>query len=95
MEDYVHRAGRTGRAGNKGTCITFITPDQDKLAVDILRAMQASGAFIPDELKNMSDGESLPLPLSLLPVPAPPRCPMASADNRLPREDQIRKSKSG
>ena len=59
MEDYVHRAGRTGRAGNKGTCITFLAPDQDKLAVDILRAMEASGAFIPDELKNMSDGMSL------------------------------------
>jgi ATP-dependent RNA helicase DDX46/PRP5 len=56
MEDYVHRAGRTGRAGNKGTCITFLAPDQDKLAVDILRAMEASGAFIPDELRNMSDG---------------------------------------
>jgi ATP-dependent RNA helicase DDX46/PRP5 len=58
MEDYVHRAGRTGRAGNKGTCITFLAPDQDKLAVDILRAMEASGAFIPDELRNMSDGTS-------------------------------------
>ena len=26
MEDYVHRAGRTGRVGSKGTCVTFITP---------------------------------------------------------------------
>lgn len=57
MEDYVHRAGRTGRAGNKGTCITFITPEQDKFSVDIVRALEASNAFIPDELKNMSDGE--------------------------------------
>jgi len=24
-EDYIHRIGRTGRAGNKGTAITFIT----------------------------------------------------------------------
>lgn len=57
MEDYVHRAGRTGRAGNKGTCITFITPEQDRYAVDILRALEASGAFIPKELKDMSDGK--------------------------------------
>ncbi|CAH7682989.1 P-loop containing nucleoside triphosphate hydrolase protein [Phakopsora pachyrhizi] len=55
MEDYVHRAGRTGRAGNKGTCITFITPDQDRYAVDLLRALVASGAKYPEELKNMSD----------------------------------------
>ena len=27
-EDYVHRVGRTGRAGNKGTAYTFITPDE-------------------------------------------------------------------
>ncbi|WWD15835.1 pre-mRNA-processing ATP-dependent RNA helicase PRP5 [Kwoniella shandongensis] len=55
MEDYVHRAGRTGRAGNTGTCITFITPEQEKFSVDILRALEASKAFIPDDLKKMSD----------------------------------------
>ena len=26
-EDYIHRIGRTGRAGNKGTAITFFTAD--------------------------------------------------------------------
>lgn len=59
MEDYVHRAGRTGRAGNKGTCITFISPDQDKFSVDIVRALEASNAYISPELKAMSDGQSL------------------------------------
>jgi ATP-dependent RNA helicase DDX46/PRP5 len=28
FEDYVHRVGRTGRAGNKGTSYTFLTPDE-------------------------------------------------------------------
>lgn len=55
MEDYVHRAGRTGRAGNKGVCITFITPEQDKFSVDIVRALEASTAFVPPDLKAMSD----------------------------------------
>lgn len=55
MEDYVHRAGRTGRAGNKGVCVTFITPEQEKFSVDIVRALEASTAFIPPELKAMSD----------------------------------------
>ncbi|MBW0466447.1 hypothetical protein O181_006162 [Austropuccinia psidii MF-1] len=55
MEDYVHRAGRTGRAGNKGTCITFISPDQERYAVDLLRALVASGAKYPEQLKTMSD----------------------------------------
>nr|XP_018263937.1 pre-mRNA-processing ATP-dependent RNA helicase PRP5 [Kwoniella dejecticola CBS 10117]OBR86095.1 pre-mRNA-processing ATP-dependent RNA helicase PRP5 [Kwoniella dejecticola CBS 10117] len=56
MEDYVHRAGRTGRAGNTGTCITFITPQQEKFSVDIKRALEASNAFIPEDLKTMADG---------------------------------------
>ncbi|POW07150.1 hypothetical protein PSHT_10075 [Puccinia striiformis] len=55
MEDYVHRAGRTGRAGNKGTCITFIAPDQERYAVDLIRALVTSGAQYPKELKTMSD----------------------------------------
>ncbi|WVN85262.1 pre-mRNA-processing ATP-dependent RNA helicase PRP5 [Cryptococcus depauperatus CBS 7841] len=56
MEDYVHRAGRTGRAGNKGICITFITPEQEKFSVDIVRALEASKAFVSDDLRKMSDG---------------------------------------
>ena len=30
-ESYVHRTGRTGRAGNKGKAITFATPSDSKL----------------------------------------------------------------
>lgn len=25
VEDYIHRSGRTGRAGRKGICVTFYT----------------------------------------------------------------------
>lgn len=58
MEDYVHRAGRTGRAGNKGTCVTFITPDQDKYAVDLQKALEASGVTVPPDLKALADCKS-------------------------------------
>lgn len=57
MEDYVHRAGRTGRAGNKGTCVTFIAPDQERYSVDIYRAVKASNAAIPKELEELANGE--------------------------------------
>ncbi|KII94684.1 hypothetical protein PLICRDRAFT_33500 [Plicaturopsis crispa FD-325 SS-3] len=56
MEDYVHRAGRTGRAGNKGTCVTFVTPDQDRYSVDIYRALKASNADTPKELEDLANG---------------------------------------
>jgi ATP-dependent RNA helicase DDX46/PRP5 len=39
-EDYVHRCGRTGRAGNKGFAWTFITPEQGKYANDIIKASE-------------------------------------------------------
>lgn len=29
-ETYVHRSGRTGRAGNKGICVTLVTPEEDR-----------------------------------------------------------------
>ena len=36
-ESYVHRIGRTGRAGHKGTAITFITPSEYKRLMFIQR----------------------------------------------------------
>jgi ATP-dependent RNA helicase DDX5/DBP2 len=34
-EDYIHRIGRTGRAGAKGTAITFFTTDSEFLPLSI------------------------------------------------------------
>lgn len=33
-EDYVHRVGRTGRAGNKGYAYTFILPTGNSSAIN-------------------------------------------------------------
>ena len=52
-EDYVHRCGRTGRAGNTGNAYTFITPDQQKYAGDIIKALELSGAGVPPDLEEM------------------------------------------
>ncbi|ORY54037.1 P-loop containing nucleoside triphosphate hydrolase protein [Neocallimastix californiae] len=55
LEDYVHRVGRTGRAGNKGTAYTFVTPQQDKYANDIVNALKMSHTEIPPELQKLAD----------------------------------------
>uniref|UniRef100_A0A8C7XB66 Probable ATP-dependent RNA helicase DDX46 n=1 Tax=Oryzias sinensis TaxID=183150 RepID=A0A8C7XB66_9TELE len=52
-EDYVHRAGRTGRAGNKGYAYTFITEDQVRYAGDIIKGLELSGAPVPPELEQL------------------------------------------
>ncbi|KAF9144778.1 pre-mRNA processing RNA-helicase [Linnemannia schmuckeri] len=55
MEDYVHRVGRTGRAGNKGIAYTFITPEQERFAPDIAKALTNSSRAVPPELQALVD----------------------------------------
>ncbi len=52
-EDYVHRCGRTGRAGNKGYAHTLITPEQGRYSGDIIKAMELSEALVSEELRNL------------------------------------------
>ena len=53
MEDYVHRAGRTGRAGNKGVAVTFVTPEQENCAPGIAKALEQSEQPVPERLNEM------------------------------------------
>ena len=54
-EDYVHRVGRTGRAGNAGVAHTLITPDEEKYAPDLVKAMEAAGQTPPDDVVVMAN----------------------------------------
>jgi len=54
-EDYVHRVGRTGRAGNTGNAYTFISPDEEKYAPDMVKAMEAAGQEPPDDVVAMAN----------------------------------------
>lgn len=55
LEDYVHRAGRTGRAGNTGTAVTFLTEDQERYSVDIAKALKQSGQAVPEPVQKLVD----------------------------------------
>mmetsp|Transcript_13361 Transcript_13361/g.20256 ORF Transcript_13361/g.20256 Transcript_13361/m.20256 type:complete len:1047 (-) Transcript_13361:56-3196(-) len=58
LEDYVHRVGRTGRAGNSGFSFTFVNSgDESKYAPIVVRAMIEAGQAknISDELRKLSD----------------------------------------
>ena len=55
LEDYIHRIGRTGRAGKKGIAYTFIDPDNDDLyAEDIIKVLEISNQEVPEELKDIA-----------------------------------------
>jgi ATP-dependent RNA helicase DDX5/DBP2 len=61
LEDYIHRIGRTGRAGNLGTAITFFpadayAPDVIRMARGIVSSMRSIGQQPPAELESLTGG---------------------------------------
>ncbi|GIL87431.1 hypothetical protein Vretimale_1659 [Volvox reticuliferus] len=52
-EDYVHRIGRTGRAGAHGTAYSFFTTGDARLARQLVEVMQEAGQQPPPELLQM------------------------------------------
>jgi ATP-dependent RNA helicase RhlE len=64
-EDYVHRIGRTARAGNTGAAVSLVSPDETPLLRDIERVLRRS---------------LIVAPLPEYPVKAPPAGSNASSD---------------
>merc|ERR1719413_285923 len=56
MEDYVHRIGRTGRAGEKGDAYTFLYENETGPAQNIMKIMKKSGHPIPPVLQEICGG---------------------------------------
>lgn len=76
--DYVHRIGRTGRAGQKGRAITFATPEQRTEVRDIERLMQSGIA-----ISELPDLPSLPrVSVERAPAFGARRSPSARAGRR-------------
>merc|ERR1712087_154021 len=60
IQDYVHRIGRTGRAGNKGTAISFFVDETDGFrAKDLIKVLRDAKQEVPEHLlrfRNMKGG---------------------------------------
>eukprot|EP00347_Sterkiella_histriomuscorum_P020962 403335789 len=50
--DYIHRIGRTGRAGKKGMATTFLTPGDEGIYYDLKKFLQDNDQHVPAELAN-------------------------------------------
>ncbi|ORZ21701.1 P-loop containing nucleoside triphosphate hydrolase protein [Absidia repens] len=50
IESYVHRIGRTGRGGKKGTAYTFFTPLDKAHSGELINVLKQANQQVPDEL---------------------------------------------
>lgn len=58
IEDYIHRIGRTGRAGNKGKSILFFpydyyVPQKQRFAKELVKLLNKTNQQVPKELREI------------------------------------------
>ena len=59
-EDYIHRIGRTGRAGKEGSALTFLTPSDKSMWNSIKRLIDPNFKNIQSEHKKNFKGNKRP-----------------------------------
>lgn len=59
-EDYVHRIGRTGRAGASGVAISFVSDDEEKYFIEIEKLIKKSIPREPVKIEQSSNTHSKP-----------------------------------
>ncbi|GAB1299802.1 RNA helicase [Apodemus speciosus] len=61
IEDYIHRIGRTGRAGKSGVAITFLTKEDSAVFYELKQAiLESPVSSCPPELANHPDAQHKP-----------------------------------
>ncbi|KAK9080091.1 hypothetical protein SSX86_001766 [Deinandra increscens subsp. villosa] len=54
VEDYVHRIGRTGRAGATGVAYTFFSEQDWKHAPDLIKVLEGANQPVPHEVREIA-----------------------------------------
>ena len=73
-KDYLHRSGRTARAGSSGTVLSFVVPDQRRVVEQLHRDARVTAVAVPVRpghaaVREIAESGTLP------PPPAPTRAP--------------------
>lgn len=54
VEDYVHRIGRTGRAGATGVAFTFFTEQDWKYAPELIKVLEGANQLVPPQVRDIA-----------------------------------------
>ncbi|CAD8185399.1 unnamed protein product [Paramecium pentaurelia] len=60
IQDFIHRTGRTGRAGKRGLAVTFLTNSDQDLFYDLKEYLIKSGQNVPPELAQHTASNQKP-----------------------------------
>jgi ATP-dependent RNA helicase RhlE len=85
-EDYIHRIGRTGRAGASGEAISFCAPEEEKLLAEIERLLKRSIPMVAADLAPVKP-ETRPR-RDAKPGHAPKRPPRVDGEATAPRRQR-------
>jgi superfamily II DNA/RNA helicase len=69
-KDYVHRSGRTGRAGAEGLVVTLVPPDKAKDVRTLQRALGMRQSVEPARLEAVAGGRATAPATVAAPAPA-------------------------
>jgi ATP-dependent RNA helicase RhlE len=86
-EDYVHRIGRTARAGSTGAAVSLVSPDEVPLLRDIEKLLKRSVEFAPTPKFEIKEGSHAPRAESREPGEYQPhQDPRRRPEHRRPRQ---------
>jgi ATP-dependent RNA helicase RhlE len=88
-EDYVHRIGRTARAGSTGAAISLVSPDEVPLLRDIEKLLKRAVEFAPTPKFEIKEGAHTPRADSREPGEYQPhQDPRRRPEHRRPRHER-------
>ena len=88
-EDYIHRIGRTGRAGASGEAISFVAPEEEKYLAEIERLLKKSVQILSADGFDPSSARAERAPRTSRAASAerPPRAAGTERAPRVPRSE--------